>query len=147
MGNLSIEQQFYVDRKRKSPFLIVLVIVTILFMSVGFYFSTVEELAPRIKKVVHKLDTSFLIEEPKKKEPEKPKEEKPKPFLQKMRSLFKRSKKDESKAFDPKAYRSYHLNYTLHSDLEISEPGILFFETNHPEKKVIEIRCLIEVKK
>ncbi len=64
MSNLSVEQQFFVDKKRKSPFLLIFILVGGLFTFIGVYFSIVGELPPNIQKVVRKIETSFIIEEP-----------------------------------------------------------------------------------
>jgi len=64
VSNLTVEQQFYVDKKRKSPFLPIFILVGGLFTFIGVYFSIVGELPPNIQRVVRKIETSFIIDEP-----------------------------------------------------------------------------------
>ncbi len=89
MGKLSVEQQFFVDRRRHSHFLPILLIVLILFAGFGYYLSTVKILPKPIAKVMRQIETSFTINAPKKPEPVKPKVEKPKPIAPKVYDLTK----------------------------------------------------------
>lgn len=90
MSNLSLEQQFFVDRRRKSSFLPILLIMFVIFGLFGYYLTTVKILPKPIEMMVRKIETSFEINAPKKKvEPIKPKVEKPKPIEPKVIDLTK----------------------------------------------------------
>ena len=81
MEHLSIEQKFYVDRKRKTHFAPILLFMTTLCFTGAYYLSTVEILPPQIQRVVRKIETQFTITQPAKPKPKpivKPKR-KPKP--------------------------------------------------------------------
>jgi len=99
MSNLTVEQQFHVNRRKNSLFLPILACMFALFTGFGFYLSTVKIMPKPVAKVMRSIQTNFTIVAPKKVAQIKPKVEKPKPIEPKVYDLTKpvelKSKEDK----------------------------------------------------